>query len=136
MADMESVLKGLECCTGDNSIETPGREHLCKMCPYHNANFHYCFNRIVLMKDAFELLKEQQEAVTSFQGTISRLNNALQEQTVQKCGHWIRVEAGFTDMKCSECGELALLDIDRDFVQSKYCPSCGAKMDEASGAAG
>ena len=49
---------------------------------------------------------------------------------VQKHGHWIKVEEGFTDMMCSECGELALLDLDRDFVLSKYCPNCGAKMDE------
>lgn len=72
---------------------------------------------------------KQKRTDVSLQSTINKLTKALAEQPEQKHGHWKQVEAGFTDMMCSECGELALLDLDRDFVLSKFCPNCGAKMD-------
>lgn len=31
--------------------------------------------------------------------------------------------------ECSECCELALYNANEEFVLSKYCPHCGAKMD-------
>ena len=66
---------------------------------------------------------------TEVQGIAIDALELLKSQPEQKHGHWKQVEAGFTDMMCSECGELALLDLDRDFVLSKFCPNCGAKMD-------
>lgn len=34
---------------------------------------------------------------------------------------------------CSLCGGFALLDGGEDYVHSKYCPHCGAKMDGGEG---
>ena len=116
MADREKILEGLEQCSSDGCT---------RGCTYFRVS--HCL--ATLEKDALELLKEQQETIVSLQGTICKLNAALAEQPEQKHGHWKQVEAGFTDMMCSECGELALLDLDRDFVLSKYCPNCGARMD-------
>lgn len=79
----------------------------CAFCSYAKQSNPKCFMN--LTKDAIALLRERPE---------------------QKHGHWKQVEAGFTDIMCSECGELALLDDDRDYVPSKRCPNCGAIMDE------
>lgn len=135
MADREKVLTWLKKC---------GNGGCSSRCPYDDLGPDKCYE--TLMIDALELLKEQQETIASLQGTIYKLNAALAVQSkqrffvdsdgkitplpIQKHGHWKQVEEGFTDMMCSECGELALLDLDRDFVLSKYCPNCGARMDE------
>lgn len=31
--------------------------------------------------------------------------------------------------ECSNCNEEATLDCDNEFVLSKFCPNCGARMD-------
>ena len=31
--------------------------------------------------------------------------------------------------KCSNCNKEAILDYDNEFVLSKFCPNCGARMD-------
>ena len=30
---------------------------------------------------------------------------------------------------CSECGEEAFFDLDCAYIETNYCPNCGAKMD-------
>ena len=58
MAELEKVLKGLECCTED--IPTDNNIHkddFCKNCPYHKPELRYCFAKVDLMRDALELLK-------------------------------------------------------------------------------
>ena len=53
----------------------------------------------------------------------------------QKTGHWV-LSGGY--WRCSECKEKALLKLDKatggyreyEPVRSKYCPECGAKMQE------
>ena len=55
MPDREKVIKGLECCTMMTTLEYPYR---CKECPYQ-INGNPC-ERFTIMKDALELLKEQE----------------------------------------------------------------------------
>ena len=50
-----------------------------------------------------------------------------------KHGHWISLDDYFEDAQCSECGDaLVIGDCSfNDFCECyKYCPNCGAKMDE------
>lgn len=50
MADIEKVIKGLECCVAKGNLLN------CKECPYYGKS---CTDKIHL--DALELLKEQQQ---------------------------------------------------------------------------
>lgn len=105
MTSREEIINSLNACM---DVHRSGLWSFgCAFCSYAKQSNPKCFMN--LTKDTVALLREEPE---------------------QKHGHWKQVEAGFTDMMCSECGELALLDLDRDFVLSKFCPNCGAKMDE------
>jgi len=42
--------------------------------------------------------------------------------------HWHHSFGGFVG--CSRCGDPPLLGGEREYVESAYCPSCGASMDE------
>lgn len=42
-------------------------------------------------------------------------------------GTWVHEFGGFVN--CSECGASPLLDGEREYVETNYCPNCGAKMD-------
>lgn len=59
--DREKVIKGLEICTKDipmtNAVH---KSDFCKECPYYNAENRYCWNQIVMMRDALALLKEKE----------------------------------------------------------------------------
>lgn len=35
-------------------------------------------------------------------------------------------------VECSECGELALYNGNKELVRSRFCPHCGATMDEGA----
>lgn len=43
--------------------------------------------------------------------------------------HW-KCDSNIDDFYCSNCGSKALRDYFENEVQSNYCPSCGAQMDE------
>lgn len=45
-------------------------------------------------------------------------------------GYWKHIFGGFVE--CSNCGVFPLLDGERKYVESEYCPCCGAKMDEVT----
>lgn len=67
----------------------------------------------LMFNDALELLKEQPE---------------------QKCGYW-KKDSQFSSVFCSKCGFPAIEQYICDSIPpkqylSKYCPWCGAKMDE------
>lgn len=117
MADMERVLKGLECCI----LRNPDDHARCSQCSYGGN----CVNRLKM--DALELLDEQQETISSLQGTIRKLSAALEEQAEQKRGHWMY---GWT---CSVCKERLRISLDGRapiFEGIKCCPNCGAKMED------
>lgn len=138
MADRKKVLNGLKCCSKSIGKACPLE------CPYRveclmqdDGSHMYS-----VMHDALKLLKEQQETISSLQGTICKLNAALAEQPeqkffvdsdgkitpipVQKHGHWIRSPRFLPEAQCSVCKGTCIGDC-RAF---DYCPSCGAIMDE------
>ena len=110
--DKNKVIKGLECCYLKAS---------CAKCPYDG--YGQCVTSVAA--DAIALLKEQE--------TVKR-------------GRWIPVDSysAFGGDKatwcaygnptafhyCSECKEQARADERGNEILSKYCPHCGAKMDE------
>lgn len=61
MPDKDKVIKGLEICTKDIPMSNAvHKSDFCKECPYYNAEYSYCWNQIVMMRDALKLLKEQE----------------------------------------------------------------------------
>ena len=59
MADIEKVIKGLECAIGIRGIKN------CDDCPYDN-DFN-CIGCDIVMRDAIDLLKEQEEIINRYQ---------------------------------------------------------------------
>ena len=55
------------------------------------------------------------------------LRRKAELDNVVKRGRWFCGE--YDTPRCSECLSSALLDGSEDYVKSKYCPNCGAKMD-------
>lgn len=54
----------------------------------------------------------------------------------ERHAHWIVVggDLGYVDCKCSACGNtVCFCDIDDESELYRYCPYCGAKMDEVKG---
>ena len=70
MANIEKVIKGLECC--QNPTES-GLTCECIDCPYEQGYKSKC--RVMLKIDTIELLKEQKS-------TIDKLNDALSEERI------------------------------------------------------
>lgn len=114
MIDREKIIKGLECCS-----ESSG--YGCNYCPYgdecRKLPMMGCAH---LCRDVLELLKEQQE---------------------QKHGHWFYdpdgMDWGIPAWRCSECrcrNDNIPPNLERmnplRWSGSKYCPNCGATMDE------
>lgn len=115
MIDKGKVLKGLECCcsmTGEACRQCPYDEECAEMIGSGSA--HLC-------SDALELLKEKQKQrfFVDSDGKITPL-------PIQKHGHWIRSPKFLSETKCSVCKETYVGDC-RMF---KFCPDCGARMDE------
>ena len=77
----------------------------CAFCSYAKQSTPKCFMN--LTKDAVALLREEPE---------------------QKHGHWIADMYDFYPpvVTCSVCG----CEFDVHVTKHKYCPECGAKMDE------
>lgn len=111
MTDRGKVLEGLEHCISD--------EHPCEDCPYKKK----CIREgwiVALQKDVLELLKEQPE---------------------QKHGHWVLDPDGMDwnipAWRCSICGcrnDNIPSNLERTnprrWSGSRFCPNCGAIMDE------
>lgn len=100
MPDRDKVIKGLEVCTKDIPMSNAvHKDDLCKECPYYNAKYSYCWNQIVMMRDALALLKEQ-EAV---EPTIDEYGN----KRCGYCGHKLQSIADL-DLFCCKCGKPVL----------------------------
>jgi DNA-directed RNA polymerase subunit RPC12/RpoP len=97
------LIKALRCDKedyGDCNAEKP--------CEYQRgASVNYCDYRR-LLHDAADAIEE------------------LQAQ-IPKRGEWKHIFGGYVE--CSECGASPLLDGEREYVETNYCPNCGAKMD-------
>lgn len=83
----------------------------------------------VTVADIIEVEKERNywhDLADSYERTILKLNNALQESVPVRHGKWIdrngAIVAPFWERyECSECGARS--------DNSNYCPNCGALMD-------
>lgn len=109
MADLEKVLKGLECCRMNGKG--------CRQCPYNkDCDEMPDYGNAYLCSDALELLKEQPE---------------------QKHGHWVvhggRIGKNVDNriVECTVCNNfLSMSGVNGGRGNANYCPNCGAKMDE------
>lgn len=84
------------------------------------------------MRDALELLKEQEKEIDEISDEYLDLGNEMAKQPKPKTGHWVVLTMCANEgTYCSECSTKVF-----DFVHppkkklSQYCPHCGAKMDE------
>ena len=119
MPDREKVFDAIRNCI---------TEPKCKDCPWkecEKVGHKRVEVPVTLMLDALQLLKEQQETITSLQGTIHKLSASLGERPEQKHGAWLTINHPVIGMKslCSVCKLLANEDY-------RFCPHCGAKMDD------
>ena len=48
------------------------------------------------------------------------------KEQLPKHGEWKHIFGGYVE--CSICGASPLLDGEREYVETNYCPNCGAKM--------
>lgn len=67
-----------------------------------------------------DIVMAHNEGVSEYQTQLSLLPPVNPQS---KTGHWIDTDEGFSPCKCSECETV-------EFKKSKYCPNCGAKMQE------
>ena len=122
MPDMEKVIVGIEHC------DRLG----CSMCPYKPGGYTPMDCRIQLMRDAFALLKEQQEQIdklleesASNAEMAEGLKELLKEQETKST-----VESRL--FHCEKCGygiDDIYLSNEHDFdVYPHYCPNCGRKV--------
>lgn len=58
----------------------------------------------------------------------SRIDNmpTIEAEPVRR-GRWVRESGGF--VSCSVCNASPLLDGEREYVETPFCPSCGAKLE-------
>lgn len=100
-------------------------ERSCGKCPYSIQSKELILKAYCLAVEALEL-------VTSYEGTINKLTEALNQQ---KEGHWITwKEAGNeiaseTRFECSVCHDSAQTLCNGLDLLSPYCPNCGARME-------
>ena len=105
--DREKVIKALEICTKDIPMSNAvHKSDFCKECPYYNAENRYCWNQIVMMRDALALLKEQ-ESATEFIFDVSAI--------------------------CKTCGFRPFVEYAPNLELMKkrgykYCPGCGRSV--------
>lgn len=55
----------------------------------------------------------------------------LEQAELVQHGHWVLPDICYEDMECSVCHAYMPIPVSFDYRPSyKYCPMCGAKMDE------
>ena len=102
MADREKVIKGLEV-----HMDLLGGN--CNDCPYHSDEEIWPQCSLRILKDALELLKEQEA----------------------KTGKWILDDEDANSWECSECGGLLIINDGTPHENDWYfCPYCGSKLEE------
>lgn len=150
MVNREKVKKGLDLClTGEPST--------CKDCPYDaECKEARGIGLSPLRRDALELLKENDiELERIYQNICTYINGGCSTDTeadkqhvcemigrifcaggrivltsgVEAQGKWIH--NGMGEYHCTICGEVVYLDNGSPIGEGyKYCPFCGARMDE------
>jgi hypothetical protein len=88
---------------------------------------------ILQAADAIErltMLYEKAEMdATNFTGELAQAHADIDKLKSQmpKRGEWKHIFGGYVE--CSICGASPLLDGEREYVETNYCPNCGAKME-------
>ena len=101
MTEREEIINSLNACM---DVHRSGLwSSGCAFCSYAKQSNPKCFMN--LTKDAIALLREQPE---------------------QKHGHWIRSPKFLPETQCSACKKTYV----GDCWGFKFCPECGARMDE------
>lgn len=80
-------------------------------------------------KEAIERIQSIKSKVSLYVDVVS-LRMAEEALEKQKTGHWIDVTNGRGGHKCDNCHEYAPSYQSGDEYLTKYCPECGAKMQE------
>lgn len=70
------------------------------------------------------------EDYRSMEQTVYKLTQALAEAEPVKHGKWVPVTNGRGGFECSVCTNYAPSYLDGVEWLSKFCPTCGARMDE------
>ena len=74
------------------------------------------------------LLMVRAEAYDAVHAVIEKINNApTVDAELVRHGHWVEEIGMFL---CSECGDAWGTEMEEMVRSFKYCPNCGAKMDE------
>ena len=64
-----------------------------------------------------------------YNGAIQKVIETIIDECKPKVGRWIRAEG---ELICSICEYPAEFNpLSSDFIESNYCPNCGAKMEES-----
>lgn len=85
-----------------------------------------------------DVLMEQMKCRRNFVGRASDPVCLVEDaQTIEvetvRHGHWVLPDICYEDIECSVCHAYMPLPISFDYRPAyKYCPMCGAKMDEVS----
>jgi hypothetical protein len=96
----------------------------------------------ILMLAAADALEAADEKIADYTAAIEALDDsndayikeneqlkkriAELEAQIPKRGEWKHIFGGYVE--CSECGASPLLDGEREYVETNYCPNCGARM--------
>ena len=89
--------------------------------------------------DAEEFQKFIEKQDESADYTIYHFEEWLEQQPTIEAkpvvhAHWLeQIIDGGQELMCSNCGEYALMNDEFYSEFSKYCPYCGAQMDEKEG---
>lgn len=87
---------------------------------------------IKYIEEYWEMVKrgKPSRGMTAVMQNIKTIVNSLPTVDAVQHGKWINANEGRWNtcevLKCSECGELD----NRMYKTDKYCPNCGARMDE------
>lgn len=94
---------------------------------YDDWHMYHCDTDVQgIAIDALEFLQHDEQTIESLQNTINKLTKALAEKPEQKHGHWIRSPKFLPETQCSVCKNTYV----GDYRTFKFCPECGARMDE------
>lgn len=81
-------------------------------------------------EEAIKTLKETLYDEKTSKNYLEAVRMARESLENQKTGHWIDVTNGRGGHKCDNCHEYAPSYQSGNEYLTKYCPNCGAKMQE------
>lgn len=127
MADLEKVIKGLECCLTDDD-----GYYLCEKCPYaatdeDRTHVDWSCHKTELRMDALELLKAQEADIKALCEKYAELLDRTMEAVSPEKRElpYGMYDAMKYEYKCGACG-CGLMRNEK--WRANYCPECGRKV--------